>query len=172
MIGTPSKAKLVLKDNEVWVPQLRLNPELEVDLMKQMKSLEKIDVTYLKRIPNVLDIPEGSNFSWTPFNLSSRLRFLIMGFKNNDVKYTENNSKFIQEKDGKRLISLQVELRNVFYPVTPMKFDVTKNDNVLPYSHYVALCKVFANDPQLNLRDFMNLYTIFCFVFTAVFYSM
>ena len=88
-----------------------------------------------------------------------------MGFKNIDVKYTENNSKFIQEKDGKRLISLQVELRNVFYSVTPMKFDVTKNDNVLPYSHYVALCKIFANDPQLNLRDFMNM--IFCFDFTA-----
>ena len=114
-----------------------------------------------------MDIPEGSNFTWTPSNLSSRPRFLIMGFKNNDVKYTENNSRFIQEKDGKRLISLQVELRNVFYPVTPMKFDVTKNDNVLPYSHYVALCKVFANDSQLNLRNVMNLYTIFCFDFTA-----
>ena len=90
-----------------------------------------------------------------------------MGFKNNDVKYTDNNSKFIQEKDGKRLISLQVKLRNVFYPVTPMKFDVTKNDNVLPYSQYVALFRVFANDPQLNLRDFMNLYTMFCFDFTS-----
>ena len=44
VVGTPSKAKLVLKDIEFWVPQLRLNTELEVNLMKQMKSLEKIDV--------------------------------------------------------------------------------------------------------------------------------
>ena len=48
-----------------------------------------------------------------------------------------------------------------------MKFDVMKNDNVLPYSHYVALCRVFAYNPQLNLRDFMKLYTIFGFDFTA-----
>ena len=120
--------------------------------MKQMKSLEKIDVTYLKRIPYFLDIPENSNFTWTPSNLSSIPRFLIMGFKDSDVKYTQNNSRFIQEKAGKRLISLQVELRNVFYSVTPMKFDVLKNDNVLPNSQYVAMCHVFANDPQLNLE--------------------
>ena len=93
--------------------------------------------------------------------------FLIMGFKDSDVKYTQNNSRFIQEKAVKRLISLQVELRNVFYPVTPMKFDVLKNDNVLPYSHYISLCQIFANNPQLNLRDFMKLYTIFCFDFTT-----
>ena len=49
VVGTP-KAKLVLKDIEFWVPQLRLNPELEVNLMKQMKSLEKIYVTYFKQI--------------------------------------------------------------------------------------------------------------------------
>ena len=90
-----------------------------------------------------------------------------MSFQDSDVKYTQNNSKFIQEKAGKRLISLQVELRNVFYPVTPMKFDVLKNDNVLPYSQYIAMCQVFANYPQLNLRDFMKLYTTFCFDFTA-----
>ena len=71
VVDTPSIAKLVLKDIKFWVPQLRLNPELEVNLMKQMKSLEKIDVSYLKRIPNVLDISEGSNFTWTPSNLLS-----------------------------------------------------------------------------------------------------
>ena len=38
VVSTPSKAKLVLKDIELWVPQLRLNPELNVNLMNQMKS--------------------------------------------------------------------------------------------------------------------------------------
>ena len=165
--GTASKVILVLQDVELWIPQYKLNPELEVDVMNQMKSIENIDVSYLKRIPNVLDIPEGSNFSWTPSNLSSRPRFLILGFKSSEIKYTENNSKFIQEKDGKRLTSLQIELKNVFYPIIPMKFDITKNDNVLPYKYYISMCKVFGNDPQLNLRDFMNLYSIFCFDFTA-----
>ena len=167
VVGTSSKAKLVLKDIELWIPQYRLNPELEVDVMKQMKSIEKIDVSYLKRIPNVLDIPEGSNFTWTPSNLSSKPRFLIMGFKNADIQYTENNSKFIQASGDKRITSLQVELKNVFYPITPMMFDVNKYNNVLPYSYYVSMCNVFGNEPQLNLRDFMNLYSIFCFDFTA-----
>ena len=39
--------------------------------MQQMKSLDKIDVLFLKRITAVLDIPVGSNYSWTPSNLSS-----------------------------------------------------------------------------------------------------
>ena len=162
-----TKAKLVLQDIELWVPQYRLNPELEIEVMKQMKSIENVDVSYLKRIPNVLDIPEGSNFTWTPSNLSSRPRFLILGFKSSDISYTQNNSKFIQEKDSKRITSLQIELKNIFYPITPMKFDITKNNNCFPYMNYVSLCKVFGTNPQLSLRDYMNLYSIFCFDFTA-----
>ena len=42
----------------------------------------------------------------------------------------DNNSRFIQEKARKRITSLHIELRNIFYPITPMKFDITKIDNV------------------------------------------
>ena len=90
-----------------------------------------------------------------------------MGFKNSEVSYTQNNSKFIQEKDSKRIRSLRIQLKNIFYPITLMKFDILKYDNMLPYKHYVSLCRVFGNESQLNLRDFMNLYWIFCFDFTT-----
>ena len=69
--------------------------------------------------------------------------------------------KIIQEKDGKRITSLQVELKNVFYPITPMTFDITKNKNVFPYSYYIEICKIFGNKPQLDLIDF-NLFSSCC----------
>ena len=125
--------------------------------MEQMKSLDKIDVLFLKRISSVLNIPVGSNFTWTPSNLSSRPRLVIIGFKNSDASYTNNNSMFIQEKDGKIITSLQVELKNVFYPITSMNFDILKNKNVFPYSYYIEICKIFGNKPQLDLMDFMKI---------------
>ena len=70
---------------------------------------------------------------------------------------------FIQVKDGKRITSLQVELKNVVYPITPMTFDILKNKNVFPYSYYIEICKIFRNKPQLDLMDFMKIYSIFCF---------
>ena len=51
----------------------------------------------------------------TPSNLSSRPRLLIIRFKHSDASYTNNNSMFIQEKDGKRITSLQIELKDVLY---------------------------------------------------------
>ena len=71
---------------------------------------------------------------------------------------------FIQESNGKRITSLQVELKNVFYPITPMNFDILKNKNAFPYSYYIEICKIFNNKPQLDLMDFMKIYIIiFCF---------
>ena len=48
-----------------------------------------------------------------------------------------------------------------------MQFDLTKNNQVEPYLSYINLCKTYEIKPQLNIMDFQNLYSIFCFDISA-----
>ena len=50
-----------------------------------------------------------------------------------------------------------------------MEFDATKNYQMEPYLAYVKICTEFNHKecPQLNIRDFKNLYSIFCFDVSA-----
>ena len=48
-----------------------------------------------------------------------------------------------------------------------MTFDILKNKNVFPYSYYIEACKIFDNKPQLDLTNFMKIYSIFCFDLSA-----
>ena len=36
------------------------------------------------------------------------------------------------------------------------------------YLNYIKMCMEFHNNPQLNIRDFKNLYSIFCFDVSAL----
>jgi len=44
-----------------------------------------------------------------------------------------------------------------------LKFSYKDNYQALPYFNYIEMCNIFWVDPQLNLRDFKNHYSIFCF---------
>ena len=47
--------------------------------------------------------------------------------------------------------------------MNPLSFSSKDNYQALPYLNYIEMCNIFGVDPQLNLRDFKNLYSIFCF---------
>ena len=48
-----------------------------------------------------------------------------------------------------------------------MEFDIGTYNMDEPYSNYLDLCNIFDKKPQLNILDFMNLYSIFCFDVSA-----
>ena len=179
---TEIKMNLQIKDLEFWIPQLKLNPDIEIDIIKQIKNTEEINVTFLKRLTANLNTNNESIFVWTPFTCANKIRFLFIGFKNEENKYSENNALFIQSKEMefkdpvditkkikkvKRITNIQVQVKDVYYPVNPLEFDITKNKEVLPYSYYINVCNLFSNSTQLNILDWQNLYSIFCFDLTA-----
>ena len=73
-----------------------------------IKTDKPILVNYLNRLPNVIDIPEGSTFTWQPAILKNKLKFILLGFKDPEDSYTKNDSKGIQwETNAKRIKSLE-----------------------------------------------------------------
>ena len=70
-------------------------------------------------------------------------------------------------KDNNKIKSLRIILNNSNYPMNKMQFDITKNNQVEPYLAYLNLCKIYKSKPQLNIMDFQNLYSLFCFDVSA-----
>ena len=41
------------------MPELTLNPVKELELLERLKTDKPVEVNYLNRLPNVIDVPEG-----------------------------------------------------------------------------------------------------------------
>ena len=52
--------------------------------MSRINNPKPITVDYLVRISDVIDLPAGVNYSWRPVVLSSRPRYILIGFKDSD----------------------------------------------------------------------------------------
>ena len=160
-------AKLTFEEMELWIPEIRLNPILEVKLLERLNTDKDINVAYLNRISQMIDIPEASTYSWKPAFLSNRPRYIFVAFKEPTSSSQTNNSKFIQYSGTNKIKSLKVQLNSSNYPDSGMQFDATTNNQAEPYYAYTKMCKVFDKFPQLNYLDFRDLYSIFCFDVSA-----
>jgi len=159
--------KLTIIELQLWIPEITLNPSLELKVLDRLHSDKPIMVDFLNRITSLIDIPSGSTFSWKPTNCPGRPRYIFIGFKNTKISHTENNSLFIQSYNGGDLHSLRVQLNNSYYPINNLEFSFKKNYQLQPYLNYINMCKNFGNEPQLSYSDFKNLYSIFCFDVSA-----
>ena len=165
--AAPNEAKLTIEDMELWIPQITLNPLLEVKLLERLNTNKDINVSFLNRISQSIDISNQAVYNWSVANLSNRPRYIFVAFKNSTVGYQENNSKFIQYTGTNKIKSIRVQLNNSNYPDLGMVFDSIKNHQLQPYNFYIEMCKRFNNSPQLNYLDFKDLYSIFCFDVSA-----
>ena len=166
--GAPNdEAKVTIEDMELWIPQITLNPMLEVKLLERLNTNKDINVSFLNRISQSIDISNQAVYNWPVANLSNRARYIFVAFKNSTVGYQENNSKFIQYIGTNKIKSIRVRLNTSYYPELGMVFDATKNHQLEPYNFYIEMCKRFNNSPQLNYLDFKDLYSIFCFDVSA-----
>ena len=162
-----AKLSIVFEDLKLLVPSITCNPKLEQNVMERMNPSTPISINYLKRITASIDIPIGSIYSWRPTTLNSRPRYILIGFKDATPEFKEINSTFIQSKNDKdkvsQLKSIRIQLNTSFYPMNPLKFSYKDNYQALPYFNYIEMCNIFGVDPQLNIRDFKNHYSLFCF---------
>ena len=153
--------KIHFKDLKLFIPSITCNAALETHIMERLNKPTPIQVDYLQRISASADVPEGSTFSWKPVILSSRPRFILLGFKENEIDYLKNNSKFIQGIGDNQIKSLRVQLNSSYYPIDPMNFNGKNNEFAKPYFSYIDVCKEFGVDPQLGYLDYKNLYSVF-----------
>ena len=161
-------AEIKFEKLELWIPQMVLNLRLSDQLMRQVNENKNREVSYLYRQCTVIsDLTMGTSPSFRIASLSQKPRYLFVGFKDPKSSFQTNNSLFIQKSGDKQITSLRVQLRNAYYPNNPMTFDSKKNHQMHPYENYIEMCKHFGNRPQLNYKDFKDLYSIFCFDLSA-----
>jgi len=163
-----SAAKIKFEELELWIPEIRLNPALEVKLLERLNIDKPIKVSYLYRQSAMIsDLSNGPTHTWKVATLSERPRYMFIGFKTAASSFQTNNSLFIQKSGDAQIKSIRVQLNSTYYPNDPLTFDSTKNYQMQPYENYIEMCKHFGNNPQLNYKDFKDLHSIFCFDFSA-----
>jgi len=156
-------AKIQFDELKLLVPSISCNPALETKLIERINTNNPINVAYLQRISTSIDVTEGTRWSWKPMVLNSRPRYIILGFKESAPDYKKNYSKFIQAVGDNYLKSIRIQLNTTYYPIDSMTFNLKENYQAKPFWAYVEMCKAFGAEPQLNMRDFKNIYPIFCF---------
>ena len=157
------KAKCEFTELKWFIPEITLNPILQTRLLDRLRSTKPILVNYLKRITSKISVQPGTIYTFSPGLVSSRPKYIFVGFKKKDKSYKINNSLFIQKDGNEKLKSLIVELNSTNYPRNPIQFDYDKNFEMRPYLQYKLMCLNYGNEPQLSYQDFKNLYSIFCF---------
>jgi hypothetical protein len=160
--------KVELESLELWIPELTVNPRSEVSLLERLNKDKPVSVNFLNRNGTTNELGAGStNLSWKVSLTNSRPRYILVAFKDLTTSIEKNNSLFIQKDGANAVTSLRVQINNSYYPINKMEFDAVGNKQMEPYLAYVKMCKEFNVIPQLNIRDFKNLYSIFCFDVSA-----
>jgi hypothetical protein len=163
-----TNAKIKINKLEWWVPQIFPSLDIETIITKRLNENQPIPVTFLKRSSVNVDIPAGTTtYDWQIANISSNPRYVIVAFKGNtpgDVaSFTTNNHKYIGFNGDSSITALRLDLNQTHYPLENVKLDPINFNMLEAYNNYENLCKIFGNEPQLNILDYRNIYNIFCF---------
>ena len=158
-----AKATLEIKELQLFIPELTLNPIPELSLLQRLDDGKPMDVNFLTRFTNINQLDKTKNHvTLKPNNIPFKPIYIFVAFQNEvESKFETNNSLFNQNK----IKSLKIQVNNSFYPLNPI--DISTSRNQLFYLDYIKACKYFRNKPQLSLLDFRNLYSIFCFDVSA-----
>jgi len=162
-----SKAKIEFELLELWIPELSINPRSEVKLLDRLNKDKPISVNFLNRNGTTIDLTIGNtNLSWKATLTNSRPRYIFIAFKDLNISIEKNNSLFIQREKKEGITSLRVQINSSYYPIN--KIEIDKTNQMEAYLNYVKMCLEFHKEcPQLNIRDFKNLYSLFCFDVSA-----
>ena len=160
-----TQANLNFTTIEWHIPELKLNPKSEVNLLDRLNSDKEIKMNYLNRLCSVIDIQRGSTFSFQVANVAYRPKYIIMGFKEPNITYQTNNNLFLA--DG--LHSVQIQVNNTYFPNQALNINIANNNIFEAYYNYINVANNYyfkgkkRSDTYLSLTDFKNLYPIFYF---------
>jgi hypothetical protein len=150
--------KCVISKIQWYIPTITPSAEMKVAITKYLITTNFISMTFLRRSLHSIDINEKT--TWIIKTTSAYPRYLVFGFKDDDAEkpdYTKNNGAF----NNASITAIQVNLNGNLYPKRPMKLDFSTKQVSDAYNAYINFCLKCYIEPQLSLREFMNLYTIF-----------
>ena len=123
---------------------------------------------------NSISIGAEARYEWEISKLMNNPRFLFIAFKDttNADNIEHNNSKFVSFGAGNNFIkSLQLLVDNVRYPIEPVKInegtDQTSRNIYPAFDLYEKITEKFGNISLIDIYNFENLTTIFCFDLSA-----
>ena len=166
---------IVFEDIFLRIPKVTPHPQLEARLIEQLSSDKKAKAFVMDRKINSISIGTEARYDWEISKLMNNPRFLFVVFKDveNADSILHNNSKFVSFREGNDnfIKSIQLIVDGVRYPINPIKINegttnVTRN--IYPaFDLYERVAHKFGNIAPLDIHDFDNLATIFCFDLSA-----
>ena len=153
------------------IPQITPSAHIEPQLLKQISSDKPAHASVMDRKINSITIGTEARYEWEISKLMNNPRFLFIVFKDraNLDNILHNNSKFVNYKDNDNYIkSLQLVVDNVRYPIEPILINDGTSKNIYPaFDRFERLAHKFGNITPLDIHDFDNLASIFCFDLSA-----
>lgn len=157
------------------IPKITPSVHIEPSLIKQITSDKKAVASVLNRQINTQTLVAGGTndkLNWEITKSTSNPRYVLLGFKETSTadNILENNSKFINHNEAKTqyIKSCQLTVDSVNYPEAAIIIHDGTLANIFPaFDLYEKMCYKFGNIPGLDINEFDNLYTIFCFDLSA-----
>ena len=120
---------------------------------------------------NSITIGNDSRYEWEISKLMNNPRFVFIVFKDttNPDSILHNKSKFISfgGENDQFIKSLQLHVDNIRYPNEPIRINEGTDNtarNIYPaFDLYERMTNKFGNISPLDIHNFDNLATIFCF---------
>ena len=150
----------ITKKLEWWIPVLTMNLTSEKIFHQQLNDDKNIEIGVLKRrmAKTTFNV---SDFTWTISEVKKQIRYVFVTFKTATEGFKKNNNLFT----GSKIRKLKVHVNGEEYP--EMKLNFEDGDVSEAYMSFLKACDYFGNDSQLNIKDYVSLYPIFCFNTTS-----
>ena len=169
--STNNDVTLVVEQIFLRIPQVTPSIHIEPQLLKQISSDKPAQASVMDRKINSITIGMEVWYEWEISKLMNNPRYVFVVFKDtaNTESILHNNSKFINHKDADNYIkSLQLVVDNVRYPIEPIVINDGASRNIYPaFDRFEQIAHKFGNITPLDIHDFDNLASIFCFDLSA-----
>ena len=169
--STNNDVTLVFEQIFLRIPQVTPSVHIEPQLLKQISSDKPAQASVLDRKINSITIGTEAQYEWEISKLMNNPRYVFVVFKDtaNADSILHNNSKFINRKDDDNYIkSLQLVVDNIRYPIEPIVINDGASRNIYPaFDRFEQIAHKFDNITPLDIHDFDNLASIFCFDLSA-----
>ena len=172
--STNDDVTIEFEDIFLRIPQITPSVHIEPKLLKDISSDKKARAPVLDRKINSITINNEGHYDWEITRLMNNPRYVFIVFKDttNANSILHNNSKFVNYGTAEHFIKyIQLIVDNVRYPIVPIIINEgTRNANrrIYPaFDFYERMTNQFGNISPLDIHDFENLATIFCFDLSA-----
>jgi hypothetical protein len=148
--------KIKIKKLQWWIPIYTLNLTAAALFHEQLNKDKNVGIGFMKRRMAKTSF-NVSDYTWTIAEVSKHIRYVFIVFKTEKPDAKNNNNLFT----AKNIRKLQVSVNGEEY--SEMNLNTDTGDVGEPYLAKIEACSYFGVECQLNIKEFIELYPVFCF---------